>query len=270
MAINEQWQLTMKAAELYERCPARYILGPWAPLLVETARLAAGERVLDVACGTGVVTRAAAERVGRGGSVVGIDLNPGMIAVAQSLPAIDGAPIEWLERSALDLRLDDAGFDVVLCQQGLQFFPDKAVALREMRRVLAGNGRLALSVWNNVGLYNTAVSGALAQFVGSDVAARFNASRKTPTGDELQQLVTEAGFSDVEVNVSRINVHLPGIDKFVLDHLAATPVATAVAAADAEARKQVGASVMEQLLSYADGDGITYPEETYVLTAQVR
>ena len=260
----------MKAAELYERCPARYILGPWAPLLVETARLAAGERVLDVACGTGVVARAAAERVGRGGRVVGIDLNPGMIAVAQSLPAIDGAPIEWLERSALDLGLEDASFDVVLCQQGLQFFPDKAVALREMRRVLAGNGRLALGVWNNVGLYNTAVSGALAQFVGSDVAARFNASRKTPTADELRQLATEAGFSNAEVRVSRINVHLPRIDKFVLDHLAATPVAAAVAAAVAEARKQVGASVMEQLLSYVDGDGITYPEETYVLTAQVR
>jgi ubiquinone/menaquinone biosynthesis C-methylase UbiE len=270
MATNEQWQLTMKAAELYERCPARYILGPWAPLLVETARLAVGERVLDVACGTGVVARAAAERVGRGGRVVGIDLNPGMIAVAQSLPAIDGAPIEWLERSALDLGLEDASFNVVLCQQGLQFFPDKAVALREMHRVLAGNGRLALSVWNNVGIYNTAVSGALAQFVGSDVAARFNASRKTPTADELRRLVTEAGFSDVEVSISRINVHLPRIDKFVVDHLAATPVATAVAAADAEARKQVGASVMEQLLSYADGDGITYPEETYVLTAQVR
>ena len=130
MATNEQWQLTMKAAELYERCPARYILGPWAPLLVETAHVAAGERVLDVACGTGVVARAAAERAGRRGRVVGIDLNPGMIAVAQSLPAIDGAPIEWLERSALDLGLDDASFDVGRCQQGLQFFPDRPAALR--------------------------------------------------------------------------------------------------------------------------------------------
>lgn len=270
MATNEQWQLTMKAAELYERCPARYILGPWAPLLVETARLAVGERVLDVACGTGVVARAAAERVGRGGRVVGIDLNPGMIAVAQSLAAIDGAPIEWFERSALDLGLDDASFDAVLCQQGLQFFPDKAIALREMRRVLAGNGRLALSVWSNTGLYNTAVSAALARFVGGEVAARFNASRNTPTAGELRRLVTEAGFSDVDVSVSRINVHLPRVDKFVLDHLAATPVATAVATADAAARKQIGASVMEQLLRYADGDGITYPEETHVLTAQAR
>jgi ubiquinone/menaquinone biosynthesis C-methylase UbiE len=112
----------MKAAELYERYPARYILGPWAPLLVDAARVAAGERVLDVACGTGVVARAAAKRVGRTGHVVGVDLNPGMIAVARSLPATSDAPIEWLERSALDLRLDNAGFDVVLCQQDYNFF----------------------------------------------------------------------------------------------------------------------------------------------------
>jgi SAM-dependent methyltransferase len=128
---GEQFQLSDEAAEHYERCPARYILGPWAPLLVNAARPAAGERVLDVACGTGVVARIAAERVGPGGRVVGVDLNPGMIRVARSLPAPIGAPIEWLERSALDLGLEDASFDVVLCQQGLQFFPDKALALRD-------------------------------------------------------------------------------------------------------------------------------------------
>jgi ubiquinone/menaquinone biosynthesis C-methylase UbiE len=142
MTTHEQWQLTLEAAELYEHCPARYILGPWAPLLVDAANLALDERVLDVACGTGVVTRIAAKRVGPTGRVVGVDLNPGMIAVAQSLPAPAGARIEWLERSALDLRLEDASFDVVLCQQGLQFFPDKVVALREMHRVLNHGGRL--------------------------------------------------------------------------------------------------------------------------------
>ena len=139
---GEQFQLSDEAAERYERCPARYILGPWAPLLVNAARPTAGERVLDVACGTGVVARIAAERVGPSGRVIGVDLNPGMIRVARSLPAPIGAPIEWLERSALDLRLEDASFDVVLCQQGLQFFPDKALALREMRRVLDHGGRL--------------------------------------------------------------------------------------------------------------------------------
>ncbi len=269
MNKHEQWHITAEAAELYERYVARYILGPWAPLLVDAARLAAGERVLDVACGTGVVTRAAAQRVGPAGQVVGVDLNPGMIAVARSLPAPIGAPIEWLERSALDLRLADASVDVVLCQQGLQFFPDKALAMQEMRRVLVHGGRLALSVWNSAGPYNGAVGEALAQFVSNEVAARFCASRQVPAGEELQRLAMEAGLSAVEVRVSRIDVHLPRLDKFTLDHLAATPVAPVVAAADPATRKQIGANVMEQLQRYADGDGVTYPEETHVLTAQV-
>lgn len=269
MSPHEQWQVTLQAAELYERCPARYILGPWAPLLVDAAGVAAGERVLDVACGTGVVARIAAERVGPTGRVVGLDLNPGMIAVARSLPPPIGAPVEWIERSAVDLRLPDASFDAVLCQQGLQFFPDKSVALQEMRRVLVNGGRLALSVWNSTGLYNTAVGEALARFVSNAVAAQFCASRKVPAREELQRLATEAGFSDVDVRVSRINVRLPRLDKFALDHLSATPVASTIAAAEPEAREKLGASVMKQLQDYADGDGVTYPEETHVLTARV-
>jgi ubiquinone/menaquinone biosynthesis C-methylase UbiE len=267
---HEPWQVTAEAAELYERYPARYILGPWAPLLVDAARLAAGDRALDVACGTGVVARIAAQRVGPGGRVVGVDLNPGMIAVAASLPALVGAPIEWLERSAVDLQLPDASFDVVLCQQGLQFFPDKLVALREMRRVLSHGGRLALSVWNSIGLYNAAVGEALVRFVGNAAATKFCSSRQVPGRDELQRLATEAGFSDVEVRVSRLDIHLPHLDSFILDHLAGTPVAPLVAATDPEARKQIGASVIKQLQRYADGDGVTYPEESHILTAQVR
>jgi ubiquinone/menaquinone biosynthesis C-methylase UbiE len=268
MKTHDAWHLTAEAAELYERYVARYILAPWARMLIDAAHLAAGERVLDVACGTGVVTRIAATRVGPGGHVAGVDLNPGMIWVARSLPAPIGAPIKWFEGSALDLQLADASFDVVLCQQGLQFFPAKVVALREMRRVLDHRGRLALSVWNNTGLYNGAVGEALAEFVDSDAAVRFCASRQAPTRAELQCLAMEAGFSNVEVRVSRINVHLPRLDKFALDHLAATPVAPVIAAANPEARKNIGKRVMNQLQRYADGDGVTYPEETHVLTAQ--
>jgi len=270
MAKNGQWQLSAEAAERYERYVARYILGPWAPLLVDAVHVDVGERVLDVACGTGVVARVAAERVGSVGRVVGVDLNSGMIAVARSLPTPVGASIEWIERSALDLRLHDATMDVVLCQQGLQFFPDKALAMREMRRVLARGGRLALSVWNGVGLYNSAIAEALTRFVSEDAASQFCASRQVPAKEELQRLATEAGFSAVNVRVGRIQVHLPRLDKFALDHLSATPLAQSIRAADPEAREKIGASVMQQLQRYADGDGITYPEETHVLTAQVR
>lgn len=268
MSSHEQWQLTAQAARQYERYTARYILGPWVSILVDAARLTEGERVLDVACGTGVVTRNAAMRVGRTGRVVGVDLNANMIAVARSLAPTEAA-IEWLEGSALDLPFKHSSFDVVLCQQGLQYFPDKLVALQEMRRVLVHGGRLALCIWNNKGLYNGAVVEALVRFISDEAAARFSAARQVPTKDELQSLATEAGFSNVQVRVDRINIHLPNLDQFALDHLAATPVASDVAAADIEVRKKIGASVMNQLQHYADGDGVTYPEEANVLTALV-
>jgi SAM-dependent methyltransferase len=192
-----------------------------------------------------------------------------MISVARSLPGPDGAAIEWLERDALDLQFADGNFDVVLCQQGLQFFPDKAAALKEMRRVLERGGRLALSVWANAGLYNSAVGGALARFVSNEAAIRFCASRQVPTSEEIQHLAIEAGFAAVEVGILRINAHLPRLDEFTLDHLAATPVAPVIAAADPETRKKIGASVTNRLQRYAEGDGVTYPEEAYVLTARV-
>lgn len=269
MKTNEQWHMATEAAERYERVVARHIFGPWAPLLVDAAQLLAGERVLDLACGTGVVARMAAQRLRREGRVTGLDLNPGMIAVARSLPAPDGAPIQWLEGSALALPLHARSVDVVLCQQGLQFFPDKPLALREMRRVLDRGGRLALSVWNSAGLYNTAVGEALVRFAGEDTASRFLASRNVPAREELERLVFAAGFLDFSVRVSRINVHLPRLDQFVLEHLAATPVAASISALETETREHIGTSVMRAMRRFADGDGVTYPEETHVVTARL-
>ena len=237
-------------------------------MLVDAAAIAPGERVLDVACGTGVVARAAADRVGPHGHVVGIDLNPEMIAVARTLPQADGAPIEWLERSALDLGLPAASVDAVLCQQGLQFFPDRPVAMREMHRVLRDGGRLAISVWNSTGRYNTAVGEALARYVSEEVASRFLASRRAPDRDELERLAADARFANVELRVASICVRLPKLDEFVLDHLSATPVAPAIAGIDANARGHIGASVTNALAAYREGDGVVYPEETYILTAR--
>ena len=269
MNAHEQWQIAADAAHRYERIVARHILGAWAPALVDTAHVARGARVLDLACGTGVVARIAAQRAGVEGQVFGVDLNPAMVSVARSLPAPEGARINWLEGSALAIPLGDASIDVVLCQQGLQFFPDRARALREIRRVLDRGGRLALSVWNSAGLYNTAVAKALARFAGKEIASRFHASRNAPGKGELERLTLGAGFSDVDVRISRMRVRLPALDRFVLEHLAATPVAASVAALDLESRQSIGVSVMREMQSFSDGDGVTYPEETYVVTGRV-
>jgi len=268
MNAHTQWQLTDDAAARYERCVARYILAPWATSLVDIARVTSGTRVLDVACGSGVVTREAARRVGASGRCIGIDLNRGMIAVARSIESPVPCPIDWLEGNALDLPFADESFEVALCQQGLQFFPDRLRALREMRRVLVDGGRIAVSVWSSVGPYNGAVGAALSRHIDAATASRFLASRQAPSRDELEQLARAAGLADVSVRVSRMTLHLPRIDQFALEHLAATPVAAAVASASDAARMLIAESVTRQMQQYLDGDGVTYPEETHVLTAR--
>lgn len=267
MSNNGQWQLDGDAAELYEHYVVRHILGPWVPGLLDVAAVRQGERVLDVACGTGAVARAAAQRVGASGRVTGLDLNAGMLAVARSLPAPPGPAITWIQRDASDTKLSAGDFDVVVCQQGLQFFPDKTAALRDMHRVLVSGGRLAISVWRTTGVYNSAVGKALGQHVGIDVASRFCASREVPAGDELLRLAVASGFQDVKLHVQRMVARLPSPEEFVLGHLAATPVASEVKAMGSPARAALGLAVARLLSAYQEGNGLVFPEEVNVVTA---
>ncbi len=123
----------MSFPEVYEQALVGPLFQPWAQSLLDDVELKPGEGVLDIACGTGIVARLAKERLGPTGRVVGVDVNPQMLAVARRVaPTID-----WREgdASALPLRGDEQ-FDVVLCQQGFQFFQDRAAAARQMRRAL--------------------------------------------------------------------------------------------------------------------------------------
>jgi ubiquinone/menaquinone biosynthesis C-methylase UbiE len=142
------WQLEGSAAELYQRYLVPGITSKWARDLVHRAQLGRSEEVLDIACGTGVVARVAAKEMASG-HVTGLDLNPGMLAVARNVLS-EGATVDWMEGSALDLPFPSARFDAVLCQLGLQFFPDQPKALREMRRVVRVSGLIALSVYSPI------------------------------------------------------------------------------------------------------------------------
>ena len=130
--------------ERYEKYLAPIIFEPWARDLIARAAPQPDERILDVACGTGVVTREARRVAGPGAAVTGVDLNPGMLTSARARDP-EGA-INWVESSVRSLPFPNASFTLVVCQQGLQYFPDRASALREMRRVLAPGGRLVISV----------------------------------------------------------------------------------------------------------------------------
>src|SRR4051812_6297216 len=175
------------------------MFAPFAETLVEQAGVGEGSRVLDIACGTGAASRAAARRAGPSGSVTGVDLGEPTLAIAREQP-MDGsaAPITWLQADATQLPVDDGAFDVAICQQGLQFFPDKAAALAEMHRALQPGGRLAIATWTDVESNPFfAVIEALERHLGEEASQVLNSPFRVGAA-ELGRVVEEAGFGDVE------------------------------------------------------------------------
>jgi len=257
------------AAELYERHMVPAIFGPWAEDLLALATPKPGERVLDVACGTGVVARLVAQRVGPSGTVVGFDLNPGMLTVARALPQPHGAQIEWREGNVSAIPFPDAAFDLVLCQQGLQFFPDRPAALREMRRVLVPGGRLALSVWRS--MEHTPAFAALATALGRRIAPEAAAIMQGPfalgSAEDLRTLTIGAGFGDVIVQPAAKALRFPSSEEFVRLYVAATPLAGVVAKASDDTRAALVAEVSAALKSSVDHQGLAFPIEAHLALA---
>ena len=221
--------------ENYERYFVPAIGAPLANDLVEIAALRPGERVLDVACGTGVVARLASQKVGAAGSVAGLDINPGMLAVARSTTP-PGMAIDWHETSAEAMPLSDASFDVVLCQMGLQFVPDKIAALREMRRVLAPHGRLILNVPGPTPPLFLILAEALADHIGAEAAGFVNQVFSLHDAEQLENLISGAGFRDVSVQAGTRSLRLPPPEEFLWQYVQSTPLAGAVAQANHELR----------------------------------
>jgi ubiquinone/menaquinone biosynthesis C-methylase UbiE len=271
MAPHEAWQVAGSAAELYQRHLVPTIASLWAADLIDRAAPRPGERVLDVACGTGVVARLAAERMGSG-RVVGLDINAGMLAVARSLPP-DAQPIEWQEGSALALPFSDDAFDLILCQFGLQFFPDKPAALGEMRRVLAPSGRVALSVFTVI--EHTPASNALADALDRHFGAGASQTKRSEhvlsDRGELCELVVAAGFRNVAIETVIQTIRFPSAREYVRVQLSATPMSSLMAGMDGARQREMLAAITTDLITSlhigSDTAELTYPQEANVLRA---
>jgi SAM-dependent methyltransferase len=206
-------------AQVYERYLVPAIFAPCARVLLEAVEPRPGERALDVACGSGVVARQVAALVGAGGRVIGVDLRPGMIEVARSLPAPAGASIAWHEGDALALDLPDGSFDLVTCQQGLQFFADRVAALREMRRVLVPGGRVGVAVWlglDRLDLFRALAEGEVRHLASLGVTYE-DAAAPFTLGDpeEVRALLSAAGFADVSVEERSFEARFSEPERFV-------------------------------------------------------
>jgi SAM-dependent methyltransferase len=200
-------------AEIYDEQFVPALFRPFSAAVADAARLRPGQRVLDVACGTGVLTCTVAERVGQTGAVVGLDINPEMLAVARRKPLA----IEWVDGRAEALPFPDASFDAVVSQFGMMFFADRIAALREMRRVLRPDGSLAVAVCDAV--EHSPGYGALAtllqELFGDRIAAAFRAPFAIGDTALLRSLCAQAGLAQAEVATVAAMVRFPSIEALV-------------------------------------------------------
>jgi len=268
--IGQGFQLEGQGPAAYERylVPAQF--APCAGQLLDLADVRPGERVLDVACGTGIVARQAAARVGAGGSVAGTDLNQGMLDVAGAVAAGLPVRVDWRRAEAASLPLPDGAFDVVCCQQGLQFFADRLLALREARRVLAPGGRVALAVWRAI--HHNPVYAAFAQVLrrhaGAETAALMEAPFAGPDRDGLRRLLTDAGFGGVHVRIGTFPVRFASPGELLSAQAASSPLGAPLAALDGEIRDALARDLDQTLTEWADDDGVVFPLQTWLASAR--
>ncbi len=259
-------QAQIDAANAYEALFVPALFGQWAPKVADAARIQPGQRALDVACGTGILARELISRTGSSGRVAGIDPSPGMVAVAKHLaPAV-----EWREGVAESLPFPDQSFDAVVSQFGLMFFTDRRQALREMLRVLAPGGHLAVAVWDsldNIPAFARLVA-LLEQTAGRRAADALRAPFALGDRRELDTLVTEAGVAPAEITTHHGAARFPDIRTMVEAELRGwLPVMGVILTED-----HIGRILQEAehaLSSYANTDGrVTFQLSAHLVTAK--
>jgi SAM-dependent methyltransferase len=258
--------MQLNFADVYERALVPHLFEPFARDLVARASPAPDERVLDVGCGTGIVARTARARTGGSARIVGLDLSAPMIAVART-----AAPdIEWHEGNAQELPFEPASFDLVVSQAALMFFPDRALAVRAMRRVLAPGGRVAASVWQT--LPQDGLMSALAAIVERHLGP-LPPDRRHAFGDPaaLGALFVEAGFGGVEVTPIEKTLRFPDPLELVRLNTFAVAPPSFPTLEDDERQRLLGAIVAEAaelIARHSEGGELLVPMGANVVTAR--
>jgi SAM-dependent methyltransferase len=253
------------AAEVYASLFVPAEFQEWAPRLVAAARIGPGQKVLDVACGTGVLTREVARHVGRSGFVAGVDANPGMLAVA----ARTSPEIEWRQAGAETLPYDDNFFDAIVCQFGLMYF-DQQTALREMMRVLVPGGHLTAAVWDT--LEHTPAYAALVDLLDRYAGAHAASALRAPfvLGDrgELAALFARAGMPDADIVTHHGTARFPDVRTMVEAEVRGWLPAVGVMLGDSQVAEIVDEA--EKVLGvYLTADGsVTFDAPAHIVTAR--
>jgi SAM-dependent methyltransferase len=260
----KQGQVISSAAKVYERFFLPALFQEWTARVVDAARIAPGQHVLDVATGTGVLAREAAARLGQDGSVIGLDINQEMLAVArQKAPEIN-----WRHGRAEELPFDDHTFDAVISQFGLMFFEDRQAAISEMVRVLRPGARLAVAVWDS--LENTpgylAVTELLQRLFGSEAADALRAPYVLGDKAQLYSLFEGVGLDEVNVATRRGTARFPSIGAWMYTDVRGWTLADMINDAQFELLQREAEKVLRP---FVNGKGeVTFPAPAHIITGR--
>lgn len=264
---DERWQVSGSAARKYEQFVASWFVS-WAVDLVQRAEVEPGWSVLDLACGTGVVARALGPVLGPAGDIVASDLNDAMLDEARQHP-VWGASVQWRQADATDLPFGTEVFDAVLCQQGLQFVPDRARAVAEIGRVLRPGGVAAVSVWaspeNNP--YISALADGLSQHVSPEAGQTMLAPCALGDPEVLAALFDGAGFASVEVQTVTLEREPADPVEAIGGNLAALPIADQIGAMDTAKYDKMIEHIAAALANHITDGQLTAPNCAHIAVA---
>lgn len=261
--VTETFQVSAEQAEAYEEHFVPALFRQWVEPVLEVASVGPGHRVLDVACGTGIVARSAAERVDPDGSVTGVDLNPAMLAVARRV-----APeIDWRQGDVTALPFSAHVFDVVTCQAAIFFFPDPAGALREMSRVTRSDGRVVVQSFaalSSQPAYGPWVE-LVARYAGPDAVRLLGTYWSEGDPDAMRARCADAGLRVIAVHEHVRPAYFPNIETMVLTEVNATPLRDRLDQADLE---RILAESRDVLGEFVRDGRLVVPLAGFVLAAE--
>jgi ubiquinone/menaquinone biosynthesis C-methylase UbiE len=263
------WRLNDKGPVAYEEYLVPRYFAPWAERLCDLTGVPAGSRVLDIACGTGAVTRAAARRTGGSGSVTGLDLSPAMLDSARR--SVDGLPprFEFQQGDATAMPFSDGSFDVALCQQAMQFM-DRQAAVAEMRRVVVPGGRLGFAILRGIDFHPAygVLADALERYGGPELGGMMRSPFPALDREDLRELARTAGFEDVKVRIEVLEIRYPSPAEFLRQEAASSPCAEQIYLFGEDTRARLVADLEEGLRRFVDDDGLVFPAQTFMVSAR--